>query len=268
MSSEKKRPATRPSSTSRTAASSRATVASAERRAQTIELLKSVIGAVLIFLFLRAFLVEAYRIPSGSMIPTLLVGDWLFVNKLRYGPRIPLTPWHLPGYAEPVRNDVVVYESPPQSDQPWDPTPTVVKRVIGIGGDTIHMRAGQVYINGIAQHHEAVRRQIPYGVNPGEPSPAFSWQHQFAIQGARMGEPPAQPSLDDWGPLVIPDRHLFMLGDNRYESKDARFYGFVPRENIRGRPLFIYFSCDSRGTGRVFVCLGNVRWSRLGHRIR
>src|SRR5437763_15312512 len=100
-----------------------------------MENVKSLAGAVAIYLVIRTFLVEAYRIPSGSMIPTLLVGDWLFVNKLVYGPTIPFTNSHLPGYSQPRRNDVVVFVSPPQVDQPEDPTPTLVKRLVGMPGD-------------------------------------------------------------------------------------------------------------------------------------
>ena len=106
---------------------------------------------------MRAFLVEAFRIPSGSMIPTLLVGDWLFVNKLRYGPHVPFTDsTSLPGYAEPQRGDVVVFESPYQQDEAdrgADPTPTLVKRLVGMPGDTLHMRAGLLHVNGVAQRH-------------------------------------------------------------------------------------------------------------------
>src|SRR5919204_2381666 len=98
--------------------------ASGSRRHAAWETIKSIAGAVLIYLVIKQFLVEAYRIPSGSMIPTLLVGDWLFVNKLVYGPHLPFTDTNLPGYADPRRGDVVVFVSPPQSDQPEDPQPT------------------------------------------------------------------------------------------------------------------------------------------------
>src|SRR6476660_5210078 len=113
---------------------------------------KSLAGAILIYLFVKTLFVEAFRIPSGSMIPTLLVGDWLFVNKLAYGPTIPFTNSHLPGYTSPNHNDVVVFVSPYQPDNGDDPTPTLVKRLIGMPGDTLHMRAGQLYLNGVAQH--------------------------------------------------------------------------------------------------------------------
>src|SRR5579872_4909913 len=112
---------------------------------------KSLIGALIIFFFIRLFVVEAYRIPSGSMIPTLLVGDWLFVNKLVYGPHIPFTDILLPGYAKPHHGDVVVFKSPTQVDQPEDPNPTLVKRLVGEPGDTLYMRNGLLYVNGVAR---------------------------------------------------------------------------------------------------------------------
>src|SRR5436190_14207975 len=118
------------------------------------EQVKSFAGAVLIYLVIRQFLMEAFRIPTGSMIPTLLVGDWLFVNKVAYGASIPFTRYHLPGYTTPGRGDVVVFVSPYQADMAEnheDPTPVLVKRLIGMPGDTIYMREGLVYINGIPQ---------------------------------------------------------------------------------------------------------------------
>ena len=107
------------------------------------ENIKSLAGAVLIYLVVKTLFVEAFRIPSGSMIPTLLIGDWLFVNKLVYGPTIPFTNAHLPGYANPKHQDVVVFVSPYQADNGDDPTPTLVKRLIGMPGDTLYMRDGR-----------------------------------------------------------------------------------------------------------------------------
>ena len=115
---------------------------------KTWENIKSLATTVALFLLIRAFLIEAYRIPSESMTPTLLVGDWLFVNKLRYGPNIPFTDVNLPGYAEPLRRDVVVFKSPTQIDQPEDPNPTLVKRLVGMPGDTLYMRAAKLFVNG------------------------------------------------------------------------------------------------------------------------
>ena len=229
------------------------------------ENVKGIGGAVLLFFFIRAFFFEAYRIPSGSMIPSMLVGDWLFVNKLRFGPHLPFTTINLPGYAEPARYDIVVFVSPPQVDQPWDPTPTLVKRLVGLPGDTLHMRDAKLFVNGIEQRQG-------YGASsevgdPNEVSPLFDWQKEVGLKGSRFGAAPAQPTHDNWGPFVVPSGHYFMMGDNRYNSKDSRYWSFVPRENVRGRPLFVYYSWDS-DSDRPLPGISAIRWGRLGHWIR
>jgi signal peptidase I len=234
------------------------------------ENLKSILGALAIFLFLRTFLIEAYRIPSGSMIPSLLVGDWLFVNKLIYGPHIPFTDTNLPGYREPQRGDVVVFVSPYQPDEAErgaDPTPTLVKRVVGAPADTVHMRKGMLYVNGIAQrqgfgtagYSEAVANSV---------DPLFDWQKAVGLRASRFGAAPAQPTHDDWGPLVVPAERLFMMGDSRYNSKDSRYWGFVPRKNVRGRPLFVYYSYNADDSDRPLPMFTDIRWGRIGHWIK
>jgi len=227
---------------------------------------KSIMGAVLIFLFVRVFLVEAFRIPSSSMVPTLLVGDWLFVNKLVYGPHIPLVNANLPGYAEPKRQEVVVFVSPPQIDNGDDSTPTLVKRLWGLPGDTLYMRDAILHINGVAypQGSEFAGNES----SPDGPDPHFNWQRSFELMNTRFGSAPAQPTHDNWGPLRVPPGHYFMMGDNRYNSKDSRYWGFVPRENLRGRPLFVYYSYDTEAGLDYFRVLTEIRWSRLGHWIR
>ena len=256
-------PATRPSAPAR-AGSQRA--AAPDPRRRLWENLKSIIGAIVIFLFVRVFLVEAYRIPTGSMIPTLLVGDWLFVNKLAYGPYIPVLNINLPGYATPKRRDVVVFVSPPQTDI-GDSTPTLVKRLWGLPGDTLYMRNGVLYIDG-----------TPYPQGPefagnlkGQDfydTAGFAWQARYGLANSRFGPTPAQPTHDNWGPLVVPPADYFMMGDNRYDSKDSRYWGFVPRKNFRGRPLFVYYSYDTEAGLDYFRVLTEIRWSRIGHWIR
>lgn len=235
-------------------------------RATIWENVRGIGSAILIFLFIRAFFFEAYRIPSGSMIPSLLVGDWLFVNKLVYGPHIPFTKFNLPGYAEPKRYEVIVFESPNQIDQPEDPTPTLVKRLIGMPGDTLYMRDAKLFVNGIEQ-----RQGYGASAEPGDPNetnPLFDWQKEHALVASRFGPAPAQPTHDNWGPLVIPTRRYFMMGDNRYQSKDSRYWGLVPRENIRGRPTFVYYSWNADDSDRPLPFITDIRWSRIGHWIK
>ncbi|HUF28538.1 MAG TPA: signal peptidase I [Gemmatimonadaceae bacterium] len=231
------------------------------------EFVRSIIGAILIFLVVRTFLVEAYRIPSGSMIPTLLVGDWLFVNKLIYGPNIPFTSINLPGYAEPGRGEVAVFVSPRQADQPWDPTPTLVKRIAGAPGDTLYMRSGELFANGVVQRPVPGTERNPR-LNGDVADPLMLWQRQYALSESRFGPAPERPTLDDWGPIVIPDERYFMLGDNRHQSKDSRYWGLVPRENFRGRPIFVYYSYQAEQSDRPLPFLTDIRWGRIGHRIR
>ena len=229
---------------------------------------KSLLGAVLIFLVIRTFFVEAYRIPSPSMVPTLLVGDWLFVNKLVYGPHIPFTNITLPGYGEPRRGDVVVFKSPTQIDQPWDPNPTLVKRLMGLPGDTLYMRDDLLYVNGVEQRQGYGMANNPKG-DVDAYNPLFEWQHQYELKGSRFPAPPARPTVGNWGPLVIPANHYFMLGDSRHDSKDGRFWGLVPRENFRARPIFVYYSYRAGGeSDDTFPFITDIRWSRIGTRIK
>jgi signal peptidase I len=225
--------------------------------------IKAIAFPVALFLVIRTFLVEAYRIPSGSMIPALLVGDWLFVNKLIYGPHVPFTTKRLPGYDEPDRGEIVVFVSPPQADQPHDPTPTLVKRVVGVAGDTLFMRKGVLYVNGVA------RRANAYVIDGHDSlDELFEWQKPFGLPSSRFGSAPAQPSHDEWGPLVVPPRHFFMMGDNRYNSKDSRYWGFVPRQNVRGKPMFVYYSYNADDSDRPVPFLTDIRWRRIGDWIR
>ena len=236
------------------------------------EFVKSIAVMLFNFLFVRTFFIEAFRIPSGSMIPTLLVGDWLFVNKLVYGPHVPFTQRNLPGYADPRRGEVVVFQSPYQADEAArgaDPEPTLVKRLVAVEGDTVYMRAGRLHINGIEQRPGyRIEGPSPEGSAPDEVSGLFEWQRAHALASSRFGGAPAQPTHDDWGPLVIPARHYMMLGDHRYNSKDSRYWGFVPRANVRGRPLFVYYSYDTEAGTPWLRGLTEVRWGRIGHRIR
>ena len=168
----------------------RAPFRTAPRSTRLWENFKSIAGALAIFLLLRAFIVEAYRIPSGSMIPTLLVGDWLFVNKAIFGAHVPFTSSSLPAFREPRRGDVVVFVSPYQADEDSagrDPTPTLVKRLIGTPGDTLYMRKGVVYLNGIAQRQGYGINATPDSVMGNSVSWHFDWLKKAAITGSRFG---------------------------------------------------------------------------------
>ena len=276
MARKRPREGASPGASSRTVvAAARGKGAGTRRRQSLWEFIRGLLPAVVIFLVIRTFFIEAFRIPSESMEPTLLVGDFLFVNKLIYGPAIPFTRARLPGYAEPERGQVAIYVSPPQAgrvppgSELDDNTPTVVKRIVALGGDTIYMRGGLLYVNGIAQRQGYGAAGRPEGW-VDEPDPYIQWTTERGLRGSRFGAPPARASHDTWGPIVVPAGHFFSLGDNRYNSVDARYYGFVPRENLRGKPLFIYYSHDCRNSdvGAPACFVTDVRWSRIGDRIR
>lgn len=246
---------------------------STPRRALVVRaraVIMGVLPTLAIFLGTRQLLAEAFRIPSGSMEPTLLVGDWLFVNKLRFGPHIPFTDHSLPGYASPERGDVAVFISPAQPVSirisPDEVTPTLVKRIVGVAGDTLLMRHGHLTVNGTAVSSPN-SFALPDSV-ASEPQAIFAWQHRIEIRGSRFGAPIEAPSLHEWGPLVVPAGTLFMMGDNRDNSVDSRYYGPVPRTNVRGAPMFVYYSYDPE-RGRDYIrALTTIRWNRIGHWIR
>src|SRR5215216_6671725 len=233
--------------------------------------LTSFLPVVAIALGTRVALAEAYRIPSGSMEPTLQVGDWLFVNKLRLGPHIPFTRLSLPGYASTHRYDIVVFVSPPQDPAiritPDQLTPTLVKRIVGMPGDTVLMRHGELHVNGVISKSYNHDYTLPDSI-ADQPNPLFEWQHRFEVRGSRFGNPVQSPSLHEWGPLVVPEGRLFMLGDNRDNSVDSRYYGLVPKENIRGTPMFVYYSYDTERGLDYFRAVTEIRWRRIGTWIR
>lgn len=215
---------------------------------------KSIAFALVVWLFLRTFLIEAFRIPSGSMENTLLIGDFLFVNKLLYGAEVPLISKRLPAVREPRLNDVVVFDSVEEENL------KVVKRLVGMPGDTLAMEGGVLYRNRERTAEPWVRH-----TNPQAYADAFhrakmrEWQSRHLV-----GRDPANynPDLQDWGPIVVPPEHYFMLGDNRDDSYDGRYWGFLPDDHVRGRPLIVYFSFDP-SSWKPLPFFTAIRWARL-----
>src|SRR5437899_3233288 len=216
--------------------------------------LRSVGMAVILFVIIKTFLVEAFQIPSGSMERTLLSGDFLFVNKAVYGAQIPGTHARLPGFTLPRRGDVIVFEFPK------DPTLNYVKRVIGTPGDTVAMRAGEVEVNGAWLTEPYVQR---IDATHDAASPDFGWQRDFLVGQTPLGQGRYHPTRDTWGPLLVPAGKYFVLGDNRDNSSDSRYWGFVDAAAVKGRPLVVYFSYD-RETRDALPWLTDIRWHRLG----
>ena len=213
--------------------------------------------AVVLFLLIRAFLVEAFKIPSGSMEGTLLVGDFLLVNKLVYGAEVPFTSKHLPAVRHPARGDVIVFQ------WPSDPTKNFVKRLVGVPGDTLSMNEGVLRRNGVRLEEHYVEHTDP-GMDPT--GDEFRWQRDYLVTTAEASTG-YHPSRNNWGPIVVPTKHLFVLGDNRDNSLDSRYWGFVPDSLVRGQPLLVYYSYSPDSASRM-AWLTGVRWRRLGSRIR
>jgi signal peptidase I len=200
-----------------------------KKKSAVREYAESIIFALVLALVIRTFVIQAFKIPSGSMEPTLQIGDHLLVNKFIYGIRIPFTSTHLFPWKSPQRGDVIVFIYPP------DPDKDFIKRVIGVGGDTVRLVNRKLYINGV---------EVP------DPHAVYSKDTSL------LGDP---RQLDNFGPVTVPPGYLFVMGDNRDHSFDSRFWGFVPLKDVLGKAFTIYWSWNSQES--------TVRWNRLGHLI-
>jgi signal peptidase I len=218
---------------------------------------KVLLTSLTLFIVLRTFIVEAFKIPSGSMEHTLLVGDFLLVNKLAYGAEVPVVHARVPALREPRRGDVIVFK--------WsvDPSQYLVKRVVGIPGDTLEMRGSVLIRNG-----QRVRESYAEHIDPAEDpvSSDFSWQRPFLVHSTGTTGP-YYPSRDNWGPLVVPPERVFVLGDNRDDSSDSRYWGFVADSTVKGSPMFVYFSYEPDSASPL-AWVKRIRWTRLGEIIR
>ena len=215
---------------------------------------KSLLLALALFLVLRSFVIQNFVITSGSMEPTLLVGDFLMVNRLALGGRIPFTQTNLPGYSEPRRFDVIVF------DPPHEENLKLVKRLIGMPGDTLRMEERVVFING-QRVDEPWAQHLDMG---DQVDPMMDWQREHLVHGVDPAS--YRPTRDNWGPIVVPEGHYFMLGDNRETSLDSRYWGLLERWRLEGRAVFIYFSYN-KGSFRPFPWIREIRWNRIGDAI-
>lgn len=220
------------------------------------EYLESVVVAIILALFIRTFVVQAFKIPTGSMETNLLIGDHLLVNKLVYAPAAA-------GFEEAIlarkpieRGDVVVFKFPE------DPNRDFIKRVIGLPGETVEIRSKRVYVDG-----EPLEEPYVHFLDP----PISRDHPEYGLRG--------ESGRDDFGPEQIPEGHLFVLGDNRDNSRDSRFWGLLPADQVKGRALIVYWSYEAsreeyRRTGAwdwirdTVSAVGRTRWSRFFHLIR
>ncbi len=186
------------------------------------EYAEALIVALILAFFIRSFVVQAFKIPSGSMLQTLQIGDHLLVTKFAYGVKIPFTNTMVLEREGPKHGDIIVFEFPE------DPSKDFIKRVIGVPGDVIEIREKKLFLNGVEQQESYI-------------------QHVDSSSSV--------PRRDNFGPVMVPENKYFVMGDNRDESYDSRFWGFVERDTIEGKALILYWSWAS---------LTDIRWERIG----
>lgn len=196
------------------------------------EYIEAIIIAILIAVVIRTFIIQAYKIPSRSMVPALLVGDHLLVNKFIYGVKIPVIRKVIIPITDPKRGDIIVFI------YPHDRTKDYIKRVIGVGGDKIEIKNKNIFIN-----------DKPY-------------KDSFGIYSDNVIYPAIMQPRDNFGPVIVPAGSLFVMGDNRDESADSRFWGFVDLKDVEGKALVIYWSWNSEEQDNL---LKKIRWERLGN---
>ncbi len=192
------------------------------------EYAEAIITALLLALIIRAYIIQAFKIPSGSMIPTLLIGDHILVTKFIYGTKIPFSDKSILVFKQPEKGDIIVFK------YPEDPKKDFIKRVVATGGDTLEERNKIMYVNG---------KEVT------EP---------YAYHGDSFVRPRGDPR-DNFGPLIVPENKVFVMGDNRDQSFDSRYWGFVDIKAIKGKALIIYWSWDP----------GNrLRFNRIGRLVK
>ncbi len=209
-----------------------------KRKSSIRENIEAVLVAVLLALFIRTFAVQAFKIPSGSMKKTLLIGDHILVNKFIYGVKVPFSKTTIIPLKKPKHGDIIVFKFP------MDPEKDFIKRVVGIAGDKVEIRNKQVFVNNIKAD-----------------STFAQFTDSFIVPGCPPGIRQDAPCRkDNFGPIKVPENKLFVMGDNRDQSFDSRFWGFVDSKTVNGKAFIIYWSWDSDNFG--------IRWKRVGRLLK
>lgn len=190
------------------------------------ENIEALVLAIVLALFIRTFIVQAFKIPSGSMKDTLQIGDHILANKFIYGVKLPYFNITIIPYKKPQRGDIVIFKFP------QDPKKDFIKRTIGVQGDIVEIRNKEVYVN---------KKRI---------------EQDYAIYTDLYIIPKSMQPRDNFGPITVPENSIFVMGDNRDHSYDSRFWGFVDLKAVKGKAIIIYWSWDSDNFG--------VRWNRIG----
>ena len=211
------------------------------RKPQIRECFESICVAVILALFARTFIVQAFKIPTGSMENNLLVGDHLLVNKFAVGPTLTGLEDALLPIDAIERGDILVFKYPEEPERDF------IKRVIGLPGETLELRNKTIYIDGEPLEEPYVRFLVGPRPDPDRATAPFDLRFNY-------------------GPVVVPEGQYFMMGDNRDNSEDSRYWGFMPREYVKGKALFIYFSFGDAATDPSGLDTG-IRWNRFFHQI-
>lgn len=250
-----------------------------------VEYIQALFGAIVLAVLIRGFIFEPFKIPSESMVPTLLVGDHIFVKRYAYGLRIPFTKKWLAEFDDPQRGDVVVFSFPEDEDVDF------IKRVAGVPGDKVAMRSGQLFINGKKAEFEEL---VLEGKDPANrchmklspeteklleprftPYPYYKNIRSYETRLETIAEGRVHLTqrskvmpIDSDFELTVPPRNFFVLGDNRDQSQDSRFWGFVPRENLKGKAEYVWLSLNYEGVSCPSdVGFFKIRWDRFGRKI-
>jgi signal peptidase I len=216
-----------------------------------VEYARSFFPVLLIVLLLRSFIAEPFRIPSGSMMPTLMVGDFILVNKFSYGIRLPVLHTKLLELGQPKRGDVVVFRFPRQPDLDY------IKRVVGVPGDNIAYYNKRLYVNG---KRVSMQQVGPYSGTAGPSSNGAALEFREDLQGVDHSILITRGKFSVEGEYTVPDGHYFVMGDNRDNSNDGRYWGYVPEDHLVGKAFFIWMNWDWSG--------GGITWSRIGSQIQ
>ena len=213
------------------------------RKSTAREYFESICVAVILALFVRTFVVQAFKIPTGSMENNLLIGDHLLVNKFVFAPTVSAGERTLLPIDPIRRGDIIVFK------YPEDPERDFIKRVIGLPGETVELKNKKVHIDGTALDEPYVHYLFPPSDNPSDEGQTFDLDVR-----------------SNYGPVTVPEGHYFMMGDNRDNSQDSRYWGFMPVSYVKGKALFVYFSFGEATSG-LSGLLGNIRWTRILHQI-
>ncbi len=192
------------------------------------EYTEAIITALILALLIRAYVIQAFKIPSGSMIPTLVIGDHILVNKFLYGTKIPFSETMVLEFTKPEKGNIIVFK------YPEDPTRDFIKRIIAVEGDVVESKNKTIYVNG-KQTSEPYTQHTDNSIRP-------------------MGIEPR----DNFGPLIVPRNKYFVMGDNRDQSYDSRYWGYVDRKDIKGKALILYWSWDSKNNWVRFARIGRL----------